>query len=113
MEVIGIDHPREVLYDRINSRVRGMLDRGLLHEVQDLLDRGYGDAYAMKSVGYEEGAAYLRGDIASIDEMVERIQRNTRHYAKRQLTWFRRDDRIRWLDATGKTAGELAAEIVP
>lgn len=107
----GLEHDRDTLYERINLRAQRMLDMGLLAEVRDLVDRGYKDAYSMKSVGYEEALAYLNGEISSIEEMIELIQRNTRHYAKRQLTWFRRNDRIDWLPATGKTATELSNSI--
>ncbi len=108
----GIEHDREALYERINRRARMMLDLGLLAEVRDLIDRGYGDAYSMKSVGYEEGMAYLNGEIDSIDEMVERIQQNTRRYAKRQLTWFRRNERIHWVQAGNRNAEQIADTIL-
>lgn len=105
----GLRWPREELYARIDRRVDEMLDRGLIAEVDDLLARGYREENALKSVGYEEIVAWREGRIASLDEAVERIKRNTRHYAKRQLTWFRRNERINWLDAAGRSAEELAA----
>lgn len=107
----ALELPRVVLYERIDRRVRRMLDRGLLAEVRDLVDRGYEDAYAMKSAGYEEALAFLRGEIEEPEEMVRRIQRNTRRYAKRQLTWFRRDDRITWIRADNRAPNTVAQEI--
>ncbi|MCB2212519.1 tRNA (adenosine(37)-N6)-dimethylallyltransferase MiaA [bacterium] len=108
----GIEHDRKALYARINRRARLMLDLGLLAEVRDLIDRGFGDAYSMKSVGYEEGMAYLNGEIDSIEEMLERIQQNTRRYAKRQLTWFRRNERIQWVRAGIQSATQIADTIL-
>ncbi|GBE30489.1 MAG TPA: tRNA (adenosine(37)-N6)-dimethylallyltransferase MiaA [Bacteroidetes bacterium] len=107
----GMELPRELLYDRINLRVTRMLDMGLLAEVRDLLDRGFENTYTMKSVGYEESAAYLRGEIGSIDEMIALIQKNTRQYAKRQLTWFRPNERIQWVNAEKKSAVQVAEQI--
>lgn len=90
---------RQVLYDRIDSRVDDMLNAGLIDEVRSLLDAGISaDSTAMQAIGYKEPAAYLRGEI-SYDEAVEQIKRESRRYAKRQLTWLRRDDdclRILW-----------------
>lgn len=108
----GLDWPREVLYERIDRRVEQMLDRGLVREVRDLLDRGYHDANAMKSVGYDEIVALLEGNLPDLDTAVELIQRNTRRFAKRQLTWFRRDKRITWLDPTGLEPAALAEQVL-
>jgi tRNA dimethylallyltransferase len=108
----GLEHDRDTLYERINQRAKQMLDQGLLAEVRDLLDRGYGNSYVMKSVGYEEALAFLDGKISSVEEMVDQIQQNTRRYAKRQLTWFRPNERIEWLNMGDKSAAELAEEIL-
>lgn len=107
----GLEWPRGRLYERIDRRVAEMFDRGLVAEVRGLLDRGWGEANALKSVGYTETIDFLGGRLPSLEAAMERIRRNTRRYAKRQLTWFRRDKRIRWLAAGGSTPGEIAGEI--
>lgn len=90
---IGIDLPREVLYDRINRRVDRMLAEGLEAEARALYP--YRELNALQTVGYREFFDYFDGRIG-YDEAVELIKRNSRRYAKRQLTWFRRDPEIRW-----------------
>ncbi len=95
IEKIGLTRPREVLYDRINRRVVQMIDDGLVQEVRSLAE--YRRMTALQTVGYKEVFDYLDGT-CTLDEAVSLIQRNTRHYAKRQLTWWRRDSSIRWLE---------------
>ena len=95
IEKIGLVRPRDVLYDRINRRVMQMIDDGLEDEVRSLLP--YRDLPALQTVGYREMFAYIDGKV-SLDRAVELIQRNTRHYAKRQMTWWRRDSDIRWIE---------------
>ena len=95
IEKIGLVRPRDVLYDRINRRVLQMIDDGLEDEVRSLLP--YRDLPALQTVGYREMFAYIDGKV-SMDRAVELIQRNTRHYAKRQMTWWRRDSDIRWME---------------
>ena len=90
---IGVDLPREELYDRINRRVDRMLADGLEAEARALYP--YRELYALQTVGYREFFDYFDGRIG-YDEAVELIKRNSRRYAKRQLTWFRRDPEIRW-----------------
>ena len=90
---IGIDLPREVLYDRIDRRVDQMLADGLEAEARALYP--YRALNALQTVGYREFFDYFDGRIG-YDEAVELIKRNSRRYAKRQLTWFRRDSEIRW-----------------
>ena len=93
---VGLDRPREELYERINARVLAMVDAGLEEEVRGLIpDR---NLPALQTVGYKEFFDYFDG-ACDLDETVRRIQRNTRHYAKRQLTWWRRDTDIRWVNA--------------
>lgn len=88
---------REMLYSRINSRVDIMVRQGLFDEVQTLLDNGLSpESTAMQAIGYKEPAAYLRGEI-SRDEAIELIKLSSRRYAKRQLTWLRRDEAVRWI----------------
>ena len=94
IEKTGLIRPRDVLYDRINRRVLGMVDFGLVEEVRGLA--GYRHLPALQTVGYKEIFQYLDGEI-SLDRAVELIQRNTRHYAKRQLAYWARDPEIRWI----------------
>jgi len=95
---IGIRVERPLLYSRIDERVNRMLEQGLLQEVQQLLDAGYGpESKAMRAIGYKEMTAYLAGEY-SLDEAIRLIKRDTRHYAKRQMTWFNTDKDILWLE---------------
>ena len=96
IEKIGLIRPREELYARIDRRVLRMMDEGLLEEVRSLLP--YRDCTALQTVGYSELFDYLDGK-TTLDEAIRLVQRNTRHYAKRQLSWWRRDCEIRWIDA--------------
>ncbi len=92
-----IDHKRDVLYDRINHRVDIMIQEGLIDEVKSIMDMGYQkDINSMQGIGYKEMIACLSGEI-SLDAATDAIKQNTRRYAKRQLTWFRRDERIHML----------------
>ena len=95
IEKIGLIRPREELYARIDRRVLRMMDEGLLEEVRNLLP--YRDCTALQTVGYSELFDYLDGK-TTLDEAIRLVQRNTRHYAKRQLTWWRRDPDIRWIE---------------
>ncbi len=88
---------RAVLYDRINRRVTQMMDMGLEAETRRVLSQPGGKT-ALQAIGYKELAPYIRGECA-LDEALENLRRATRRYAKRQLTWFRRDERIYWLEA--------------
>jgi len=90
---IGLELPREKLYDRINQRVDDMMSAGLLNEAKELyLNK---ELNALQTVGYRELFDYLDGTI-SLEKAVELIKQNSRHYAKRQLTWFKRDEEIKW-----------------
>ena len=93
---IGLQRPREELYARINARVVKMMDEGLEAEARSLLP--YRDLPALQTVGYREMFDYFDGK-QDLETTVRLIQRNTRHYAKRQLTWWRRDPSIHWIDA--------------
>ncbi|MGC8544386.1 MAG: tRNA (adenosine(37)-N6)-dimethylallyltransferase MiaA [Athalassotoga sp.] len=89
---------RNDLYRRINERVESMFDHGFVEEVQNLLKMGYSkDLKAMRSIGYKEVVQYLEGEIG-INECVEMVKLATRHYAKRQLTWFRRYEDAVWIN---------------
>ena len=95
---IGFTRDRENLYDRINRRVDIMLSAGLVDEVKKLLEMGCNREHtSMQALGYKEGIDYLDGTI-SYEEMTEIIKRESRRYAKRQLTWFRRDEDIMWIN---------------
>ena len=92
-----IDRERYELYDRINRRVDIMMDEGLADEVKTLMDRGYSPKLnSMQGIGYKELIAYFNGK-STLDEAVDAIKQNSRRYAKRQLTWFRRNENIHWL----------------
>lgn len=114
VEKIGLTRPRDVLYDRINRRVLQMVDEGLVEEVRSLVQ--YRDLAALKTVGYKEIFDWFDyeaglvsadgfgpttpgdGPVTSLDRAVELIQRNTRRYAKRQLSYWGRDKEIRWME---------------
>ncbi len=110
---VGLEIERPALYRRIDARVEAMIDAGWLREVRELLEAGYGpELYAMQALGYRELISHLRGEVA-LGEAVALIQRNTRRYAKRQLTWFRRDSRIRWIPAgEDRDIKDVVADIV-
>ena len=96
----GLNMPREVLYRRIEERVDRMVEAGLIEEVKGLLDQGYPrNCIAMQSFGYKELIDYLDGK-RTFDEAIALLKQNTRRFAKRQLTWFRNDPRIEWLDTS-------------
>lgn len=95
IEKIGLSRPRDVLYDRINRRVIQMMDEGLETEVRSLTE--FRQQTALQTVGYQEIFDYFDGK-TSLDEAVSLIQRNSRHYAKRQLTWWKRDASINWTE---------------
>jgi len=94
---IGMDWERERLYERIDARARNQIDEGLINETKSLLQKGYTTKLpSMSSLGYPEISSYLNGDI-SLDNALKTIQQNTRNYAKRQLTWFRREPDVLWV----------------
>lgn len=95
IEKIGLTLPKEVLHDRINNRVDKMMEEGLLEEVKSLVP--YRNYNALQTVGYTELFDHLEGKL-SLDEAVGQIKMNTRRYAKRQLTWFRKDPAFKWVD---------------
>ena len=93
---VGLDRPRAELYARINERVLQMMEEGLLQEAEKVYAQRH--LNSLQTVGYRELFGYLSGEY-DLDRAIELIQQNSRHYAKRQLTWFRRDSDIHWLDA--------------
>jgi tRNA dimethylallyltransferase len=96
---------REMLYSRINSRTDKMIEDGFISEVKNILSMGFNkELNSLNTVGYKEIIAYLEGQL-TLEQSVDLIKRNTRRYAKRQLTWFRKDYRIKWTSI--KSKGEL------
>ena len=96
--ILGIETERERLYEKINQRVDIMMGKGLLEEVKALYDKGIGlDTTAMQAIGYKELLAFIKGEEPLLDA-VEKIKQESRRYAKRQLTWFRRNEKINWIN---------------
>ncbi|MBO8140983.1 MAG: tRNA (adenosine(37)-N6)-dimethylallyltransferase MiaA [Firmicutes bacterium] len=96
--MFGLTRPRDELYARIDRRVDEQVRRGLVEEVRSLMERGLDEGHvSMQGLGYKEIIAYLKGRV-TLEEAVHRLKRDTRHYARRQLIWFRADSRIHWLD---------------
>jgi len=93
---IGLELPRPLLYERINTRVDDMMKAGLEDEAKDLLK--YKDLNALQTVGYKEMFRFFDGEL-SREEATSLLKQNTRHYAKRQLTWFKKDEEIHWVNA--------------
>lgn len=97
---VGLSMPRELLNERINSRVDAMMQEGLLEEVTGLLP--HANSNALQTVGYKEIFAHLRGEI-SLEQVAMQIKQNTRQYAKRQMTWFKKDTEVNWLELNPKS----------
>jgi len=95
--VFAIDMPREKLYERINKRVDIMIENGLVDEVKTLINKYEQLPTAIQGLGYKEVVEYLNNEL-TFEEMVEKVKMETRRYAKRQLTWFRRNKQIKWID---------------
>ncbi|MCL2491692.1 MAG: tRNA (adenosine(37)-N6)-dimethylallyltransferase MiaA, partial [Coriobacteriia bacterium] len=97
---IGLTLPREELYDRINTRVDRMISHGLVEEVRHLKARGLAGTYtAQHAIGYKELFSYLDSQ-GTLEDAIEEIKKHSRQYAKRQLTWFRGDERIQWIESS-------------
>ena len=97
-KVYALDWDRQTLYDRINKRVDMMIEQGLIEEVKQILDKYDTFPTAMQGLGYKEVVEYLKGDLTK-EEMIEKIKMESRRYAKRQLTWFRKNKQTIWLNA--------------
>ena len=106
-KVFALNMPREILYNRINQRVDIMIQKGLVEEVKELYNK-YGEKLttAMQGIGYKEVVEYLKGNLTK-EEMIEKIKMETRRYAKRQLTWFRKIENIVWLNALETTQNNI------
>lgn len=111
--VIGLSLPRQVLYERIEKRIDAMIETGWIDEVQQLLQDGVlPEAQAMKAIGYKELVLYLDGQL-SLEAASELIKKRTRHFAKRQMTWFKRMPYIRWYEKDDfVTEDELASAVI-
>ncbi|MEI6189228.1 MAG: tRNA (adenosine(37)-N6)-dimethylallyltransferase MiaA [Chitinophagia bacterium] len=101
---IGMQMPRELLYERINERVLKMVENDLESEVRNLIPHSH--LNALQTVGYSEWLPYFEGKI-NIQKVKEQIQQNTRHYAKRQMTWFKKDPDINWYEADQMNASQI------
>jgi tRNA dimethylallyltransferase len=109
--MVALTADRATLYDRIHRRIDQQLAAGLVEEVRALIAAGYAQTLpALQGVGYKEIVPYLEGRI-SLEESRALLQRNTRRYAKRQLTWFRGDGRYRWVDVGDESPEVVAARI--
>ena len=108
-----LTHDRQILYDRIEKRIDQMMDEGLVNEVDNLLKMGYNqELVSMQGLGYKEFVPYLNGN-CTLEESIYVLKRDTRHFAKRQLTWFRRERDVRWLDKSKHTSeSEILDEIL-
>lgn len=95
VEWVGLNFPREILYDRINKRVDLMIEQGLIDETKKLLQKHGRISNITDTIGYREVLSYLDGEL-SLDEAKDKLKQNTRNYAKRQLTWFRKNEQINW-----------------
>lgn len=98
LAIICLNMDRSKLYDKINKRVDSMIENGLIKEVKFLLEMGYKpNSVALQGIGYKEIIMHLNKD-STLEESIDLIKQKSRNYAKRQLTWFRRDNRIKWID---------------
>ena len=101
----GLNWERKTLYNNIESRVDKMINAGLVDEVKEIIDKGFNkNLNSLNTVGYKEIISFIKGEI-TLERAAELVKRNTRRYAKRQMTWFRKDRRIKWIDVKG--ANEL------
>ena len=108
--IFALDWPRDVLYSRIDQRVDMMLKAGLIDEVRRLMSDSERYPTAAQAIGYKEIAAALSGRM-DMDEAVSKVKQATRNFAKRQLTWFRRDERTIWIPAQGRSVQDIALEM--
>jgi tRNA dimethylallyltransferase len=99
-KIYGLTMDREILYNRIDSRVEKMIEKGLIQEVKNLMKKGYNVNHnAMQGIGYKEIIWYFRGWL-TLNEAINIIKKESRHYAKRQLTWFRRMKEVKWINVS-------------
>ena len=108
--IFALDWPRDEIYARIDARVDEMVAQGLLKEVRALMRSFNDQPTAVQAIGYKEIAAALRGDV-SLSDAIIRMKQASRNYAKRQITWLKRDGRTIWISAAGRASSDVAAEI--
>ncbi len=108
--IFALEWPRDELYERINQRVDIMISQGLLKEVRALMRLSEEHPTAIQAIGYKEIAAALRGDM-KLSEAIELMKQVSRNYAKRQVTWLKRDERTIWIQASGRSSADIAEEI--
>ncbi|MDO8885407.1 tRNA (adenosine(37)-N6)-dimethylallyltransferase MiaA [Candidatus Oleimmundimicrobium sp.] len=112
VKIFGLNLNREKLYAKIDKRVEQMFKNGLVEEVEKLVSSGkLKSTTALQALGYKEIIRYLNGQIV-LDEAKELIKQRTKNFAKRQLTWFKRDKRIKWIDTDGKEQSLIVNEII-
>lgn len=108
--LIGLHRDRQALYQRINARIDSEIARGLVEETERLLGQGYGRHLpSMKGLGYRQISGYLTAEY-DFDEAIQRLKRDTRHFAKRQMTWFRKEPNIEWISLDEGISSEKIAE---
>ena len=99
---IGLNPPRNALYERINARAKEMFHHGLIEETQNLRNRYGNSARPLASLGYKQAAQYLSGEL-TLEQAIAAAQQGHRNYAKRQMTWFRREPQVHWMEGFGST----------
>lgn len=111
--LIGLHRDRQALYQRIDDRIDSEITRGLVEETEKLLNQGYGrHLSSMKGLGYRQISGFLRAEY-DFDEAVRMLKRDTRHFAKRQMTWFRKEPHVQWISLSEDTSSEkIAMEIL-
>lgn len=109
---IGLNRNREELYERVNQRVDLMIKEGLVDEIKNIIKAGYNiSSTALQGLGYKEIIGYLNGEY-SLEEAINLLKKNTRNYAKRQITWFKREKDLHWFNLTGKSESKVYQEIM-
>lgn len=108
----ALTHTRETIYERIEKRIDEMIDAGLVEEVRGLMKSGAGrELVSMQGLGYKEIAAYIDGE-CTLSEAVENLKKGTRHFAKRQITWLKRERDVIWMDKSVKSEDEILQEMI-
>jgi tRNA dimethylallyltransferase len=95
--IVALNPVRDELYRRIETRVDSMLRNGLIEETRGIIERFGAEAYALQSIGYRHVLKYLAGEW-SLEQTAVEMKKDTRHYAKRQMTWFRKNEKVNWFD---------------
>lgn len=109
--IIGINYPREQLYERINLRVDKMIEKGLLQEASEIYNKHLNDTQSVSAIAYKELFPYFRGE-KSLEECVNLLKQKTRNYAKRQITWFKKTPNLIWFDKSEISDNDIVNEII-